>query len=153
MSESEPDFDILFAADLEPTRYAFRIQGKECWVDLRPMDAGDANRYGTLAMRLIKGEDVDMHTIQLYLVEKTLQGWCVWRTSRRKDNGEEVWEQDLSENVSARERRSWIENWKPTREFWDWLVERCLILNGLLEDQGKNSPASSKSSRKKPLPN
>lgn len=142
------NFERLFAADQEPERLAFTVQGRECWVELQPMNSMDHDSFATKGLtysqstggvQVAQGE-LDLATRNLFLVSRTLRDFCLMRPARALNSeGETVWS-ELRPPERERDRLRFVEEVLRGTDpaFWDWLVFHCHRVNGLLPDQQGN---------------
>lgn len=129
----------VFAADQEPVRYDFTLYGRECFVELRPMDADAFARYeskgSTITVDTTKRTvesakvDVDSAAAEMELLLGTVVDFDLAR-KRTSRSGELVIEMTGPGKVFGRPRRE--ELFKSLgREFRQRLVRVALEVNGL----------------------
>lgn len=152
-----PDFNALLAADLEAIRREFSVQGRPCWVELRPMDASASKQYQTHGLDYEVGPDAqpilksfDMPKREAFLVSHTLVDFCLMKKAGKphgEPDAEPVWA-ELRPTPAARSTPLRMQDFvekelRPTKEFWAWLVAECETANGLTEEAQGNSADSS----------
>ena len=140
-----PDFSVLFAADLEPEQLEFTSAGRECFVELRPMDANAYAKYVSGSRRMWVDPDeragervqieTDLAAEELDLLLGTVVDFCFCR-ARRSTTGEETVEETRGRingaEMAASQRAEVFAGL--TREFREWLVAQCRRVNGLAPD-------------------
>jgi hypothetical protein len=147
---SIPEFRAWFAADSPVEEVPFRLNGQECSVSLRAMDATTKDRFEMMASRLAaqvaagSAPDDAADKLKRFLVGNTLVNWHVFRLKKDPSTGEEILAPDELPQKPA-ERDSVIRNFAADAAAWEWLTTECRRVNGYEADDEKNSDASSSS--------
>jgi hypothetical protein len=140
-----PEFRAFFAADLPAEPLNFKVDGKDCTIWVKMMDANLIDRYGSMGMKLRQGSDgaqsfegdLDIEKRNMFLVSNTVVDWNIWRRQQVK-GGQGEWEL-FRPPADERQRVHFItQNFKCDSAVWTWLVNECLKINGLSGASAKN---------------
>lgn len=136
-------FAAAFSADMKPRRIPVDIDGHEGFVSVRKMAWGPRSQFNTLGLKFnAQGAvaEIDGERRSRFLIAHTLVDWLLWTKQ-----GEE-WQQVIPPEGNAKARELWLEtNLDLDADFGEALVDLCMDVNGLKDDQAKNSPPSSDS--------
>ncbi len=140
-----PEFRAFFAADLPAEPRTFKVEGRECTIWLKMMDANLIDRYGSMGMKLKQSTegaqsfegDLDIEKRNMFLVSNTVVDWNIWRRQQLKGGALGEWE--MSRPPEGGQRVHYVAStFKCDSEVWTWLVNECLKINGLSGATAKN---------------